>query len=140
MELPEAPTGLGKLERQWFNIRFDFNSFDIAPAYGHQLQTLTGLFEQNPQATIKIIGHTDNIGSASYNQGLSARRSMAVAKYLKDHGVEDSRIETFFFGETQPIHANSSEYGRTLNRRVEFVLQYEPELNANYRTPDLVEN
>jgi outer membrane protein OmpA-like peptidoglycan-associated protein len=140
MELPEAPTGLGKLERQRFNIRFDFNSFDIAPAYGHQLQTLTGLFEQNPQATIKIIGHTDNVGSTSYNQGLSARRSMAVAKYLKDHGVEDSRIETFFFGETQPIHANSSEYGRTLNRRVEFVLQYEPELNANYSTPDLVEN
>lgn len=138
--LPETPAELGKLERQWFNIRFDFNSFDIAPAYGNQLQTLTGLFEQNPQATIKIIGHTDNVGSTSYNQDLSAKRSMAVANYLKDHGIEDSRIETFFFGESQPIHANSTEYGRTLNRRVEFVLQYEPELNANYRTPDLVEN
>ena len=65
---------------------------------------------------------------------------MAVANYLMDQGVESSRIETLYFGETQPIHANSTTFGRTLNRRVEFVLEYEPELNANYRTPDLVDN
>ena len=137
---PELPPVLGKMERMWFNIQFGFNSFDIEPTHSHQLKTLTGLFEQNPEATIKIIGHTDNIGSLTYNQRLSAKRSLAVANYLKNQGVEDWRIETYFFGETQPIHANNTEYGRTLNRRVEFVLQYEPELNANYGTPDLVEN
>ncbi|GJM30782.1 MAG: hypothetical protein DHS20C17_34170 [Cyclobacteriaceae bacterium] len=140
IQLPEAPVALGKMERRWFNIQFDFNSFDIAPTYSHQLQVLSDLFGQNPPASIKIIGHTDNVGSISYNQKLSAKRSMAVANYLRNHGVEASRIETYFFGETQPIHANSTAYGRTLNRRVEFVLQYEPELNANYRKPDLVEN
>jgi len=137
---PDLPLELHQVQRKWFNIQFDFNSSDIAPTYSNQLLALTGLFSQNPQATVKIIGHTDNVGSNSYNKKLSAQRSMAVANYLIDNGVEDWRIETYYFGETQPIHANNTEYGRTLNRRVEFVLQYEPELNASYGSPDLVEN
>jgi outer membrane protein OmpA-like peptidoglycan-associated protein len=139
-ELPETPKKLQPVSRRSFNIHFDFNSFDIAPVYGHQLKVLSGLFQANPQATVRIIGHTDNVGSKAYNQQLSAKRSMAVANYLIDQGVESSRIETLYFGETKPIHANSTTFGRTLNRRVEFVLEYEPELNANYRTPDLVDN
>ena len=134
------PQELSVRERQWFNIQFDFNSFDISPVYINRLEELSGIVGQHPEATLKIIGHTDNVGSRAYNQKLSAQRSMAVANYLMDQGIERSRIETLYFGETKPIYANSTEYGRTLNRRVEFVLEYEPELNANYRTPDLVEN
>lgn len=138
--LPESPAKLAPISRKGFNIHFDFNSTDIAPIYNHQLRTLSGIFQENPQATVKIIGHTDNVGSNAYNQKLSAKRSLAVANYLMDHGVKGSRIQTLFYGETQPIYANSTEYGRTLNRRVEFILEYEPQFNANYATSDLVEN
>lgn len=139
-QLTEVPPKIKGIDRTWYQIQFDFNSFDISPAYTNQLQQLSGLVEENPRASIKIIGHTDNVGTNAYNQELSAKRSMAVAKYLMGHGVESSRIETLHFGESQPIYANSTEHGRTLNRRVEFILEYEPELNANYRTPNLVEN
>ena len=140
INLPESPATLAPVAGKHFSIHFDFNSFDIAPVYNHQLQVLSGLFQYNPHATVKIIGHTDNVGSMAYNQKLSAKRSRAVADFLMDHGVESSRIKTLFFGETRPIYANSTEYGRTLNRRVEFILEYESELNANYSSPELVEN
>ncbi len=138
--LPKGPTRLAPVSRRGFNIHFDFNSFDIAPIYNHQLRALSGLFQQYPQAMVKIIGHTDNVGSRAYNQRLSARRSKAVANYLMDQGVESFRIETLFYGETQPIYANSTAYGRTLNRRVEFVVEYQPEFNANFKKPNLVDN
>ena len=140
-ELPSVPAAITGIERKWYNIQFEFNSFDITPRYGHQLEQLSGLVEDNPRATVKIIGHTDNVGSTAYNNKLSAQRSRAVANYLIDQGVEGSRILTLSFGEMQPIHENSTAYGRTLNRRVEFILEFEPELNtANYRKPNLVDN
>ena len=138
---PMLPKMLTGVERKWFSIQFRFNSFDINPTYNGKLEKLTGLVEDNPRATIKIIGHTDNVGSTAYNDKLSAMRSEAVASYLLDQGVEGSRIQTMYFGETQPIHANNTEYGRTMNRRVEFILEFEPTLNtANYGEPKLVEN
>jgi outer membrane protein OmpA-like peptidoglycan-associated protein len=140
LNLPEVPSKLALITRKQFNIQFDFNSFDISPVYTHQLRTLSEVVQYNPQAIVKIIGHTDNIGSRAYNQKLSAKRSRAVASYLMNQGVESSRIKTLFFGETQPRYANSTAYGRTLNRRVEFVLELETELNANYGKPELVEN
>ncbi len=140
-ELPSVPAAITGIERKWYNIQFEFNSFDITPSYGNQLEQLSGLVEDNPRATVKIIGHTDNVGSTAYNNKLSAQRSRAVANYLIDQGVEGSRILTLSFGEMQPIHENSTAYGRTLNRRVEFILEFEPELNtANYRKPILVDN
>ncbi|TDI66279.1 MAG: OmpA family protein [Bacteroidetes bacterium] len=139
--LPDPPATITGLERKWYNIQFEFNSFDITPAHSRQLEKLSDLVDDNPRAVVKIIGHTDNVGSAAYNDKLSAQRSMAVTNYLLDQGVESSRIKTLYYGETQPIHANSTAYGRTQNRRVEFILEFEPELNtANYSKPNLVEN
>jgi outer membrane protein OmpA-like peptidoglycan-associated protein len=138
--IPQTPIELPGIERTWYNIQFSFNSFDISPVYTHQLEELSGLVEENPSATVKIIGHTDNVGTTDYNRELSAKRSMAVAKYLIGHGIESSRIQTLYFGETRPIYANSTPQGRTLNRRVEFILEYEPEFNVNRKTENLVEN
>jgi len=141
VELPSTPVVMAGIKREWLNIQFDFNSFDIIPSYTQQLEHLSGLVEDNPRALVKIIGHTDNVGSQAYNSKLSAQRSNAVASYLIGQGVEGFRIQTLFYGETQPIYANSTEYGRTMNRRVEFILEYEPVLNtANYSETDLVEN
>ena len=140
MQMPTIPKHITASERTWYNIQFDFNSFDIAPNYTNQLRALSAMVEENPRAIVKIIGHTDNVGSVAYNQQLSAKRSMAVANYLKVQGIESSRIQTLNFGETRPIYANNTAYGRTQNRRVEFILEFEPQLNANRSTPNLVEN
>ncbi len=125
-ELIPAPMSINTVTGNLFNIEFDFDSYDIPVSYRHRLQQLYGLVEGNPQTAIKIIGHTDNVGSEAYNFKLSAMRSQAVARFMKELGIESSRIKTVYFGETQPIYANNTEQGRTRNRRVEFVVEYSP--------------
>ncbi len=66
-----------------------------------------------------IEGHTDSIGDANYNIGLSNRRAESVANYLKSHGVNmGSRFALKGMGEADPIASNDTEAGRAENRRV----------------------
>jgi outer membrane protein OmpA-like peptidoglycan-associated protein len=67
-----------------------------------------------------VEGHTDDTGADAYNYSLSERRAKAVAAYLSSQGVAANRIQTFWYGETQPKVANDSESNRAQNRRVEF--------------------
>ena len=140
--LPQVPKVLGFVDRELFNIEFEFDSYDIPHTYNTRLQQLLGMVADHPHAAIKIIGHTDNVGSEAYNIKLSAMRSKAVASYLQSQGVENSRIQTMYFGETQPIYANNTELGRTRNRRVEFVVDFIPVFNTSTRKsrPQIVEN
>lgn len=68
---------------------------------------------------VKVIGHTDSIGSAAYNQKLSERRANAVATYLLSKGVPASKLTQEGLGETKPIDTNATKAGRAKNRRVE---------------------
>jgi len=74
----------------------------------------------NPNIKIEISGHTDNIGSAAYNQKLSESRAKAVVDYLIEHGIDRSRLSYMGYGFEKPIAPNDTEEGRQLNRRVEF--------------------
>ena len=65
------------------------------------------------------MGHTDSIGSDSYNQKLSVRRSEAVKAYLVSKGIEKNRVYTEGKGEKQPVADNKTAEGRAKNRRVE---------------------
>ena len=65
------------------------------------------------------VGHTDDIGTEVYNQGLSVRRADAVKAYLVEKGVEKNRVYTEGKGEKQPIASNKTAEGRAKNRRVE---------------------
>jgi outer membrane protein OmpA-like peptidoglycan-associated protein len=76
-----------------------------------------------PNSTIQIIGHTDNSGSAAYNQDLSERRARAVANVLREGGVPNGRIVSFGRGEDQPIASNLTPEGRAQNRRVEIIIR-----------------
>lgn len=71
---------------------------------------------------VRIEGHTDNVGSASFNQVLSEKRSMSVKKYLMERGIEPDRLSVAGFGASKPIADNSTKQGRALNRRVEFII------------------
>jgi outer membrane protein OmpA-like peptidoglycan-associated protein len=62
------------------------------------------------------------MGSDAYNQKLSERRARAIVRYLKEHGVSESRLAYHGYGETMPIASNATEAGRETNRRVEFKL------------------
>ena len=67
-----------------------------------------------------IVGHTDDVGSDTYNLGLSQRRAESAARYLASRGV--TRYDTRGRGESEPIASNDSEAGRQQNRRVEIAI------------------
>lgn len=76
-----------------------------------------------PNSRIEIVGHTDNTGSAAYNQDLSQRRAVSVANILRDSGVPNARITAFGRGEDAPVASNLSPEGRAQNRRVEIIIR-----------------
>ena len=98
---------------------FEFNSDKISEDNHAGLDVVAKFLQETPNVTVKIEGHTDNIGSQEYNQDLSERRAKSVAKYLIDKGVEEDRITTEGFGFSKPIASNKTAEGRAKNRRTE---------------------
>ena len=88
------------------------------------MQVLIGLQQIliNKNFSLKLAGHTDNVGSDDANMKLSKDRAEAVKDYLVSKGANPSRIEATGYGETQPIASNKTAAGRAKNRRVEFTL------------------
>ena len=72
---------------------------------------------------IEILGHTDNQGADAYNLTLSHKRAESVMKYLVSKGCNSSLLSAKGFGKTKPIASNDKEAGRSLNRRVEFMIK-----------------
>jgi outer membrane protein OmpA-like peptidoglycan-associated protein len=101
------------------DILFDFNSAALRSESKQTLRDLANNFQRYPDETISVEGHTDNVGSPEYNQGLSERRAYGVRDYLRDQGVPGSRITAVGYGETHPKSSNNTPEGRQLNRRVE---------------------
>lgn len=104
------------------NIFFMTASSDLLPQSMPEIQRLKSLLEENPDISIRIIGHTDNVGEPEYNKGLSQQRANSVKNKLIELGVSHSRLSTVGMGEAQPIASNDDEEGRQLNRRTEFVI------------------
>ena len=75
-----------------------------------------------PNTTVNVIGHTDNVGDAAFNQDLSERRARAVANILLNGGVASSRVRAIGAGGNQPIASNLNASGRQMNRRVEIII------------------
>ena len=80
------------------------------------------MMQAHPEMRIRIVGHTDDVGSEQDNIALSLGRAEAVKRALTERGVEGVRIETEGKGESEPIAPNDSEEGRAENRRVEFIV------------------
>ena len=102
------------------NIFFEFNKSTLSPESYTELDRVTDFLEKNSELRIEISGHTDNVGSADYNQRLSEGRAKAVVDYLVSKGIDSSRLEFVGYGFEQPISSNDTEEGRAANRRVEF--------------------
>ena len=76
-----------------------------------------------PDRDVLIEGHTDNVGSAQFNQVLSLQRAESVRRYLTEHGVQSRRLSVYGLGFERPVAGNQSAMGRQQNRRVEVVIE-----------------
>jgi OmpA-OmpF porin, OOP family len=102
-------------------VEFENNSAKIRPESERILQAVLTVMTEHPEFTkLSVEGHTDNRGAAGHNLDLSRRRAASVMKWLTDHGVAKSRLESKGLGMTKPIDTNDSDIGRQNNRRVEF--------------------
>jgi OOP family OmpA-OmpF porin len=103
------------------NLEFDFGKATIrAHSFPSLNRVAQLLIDKN--FSLKLAGHTDNVGSNDANMKLSKARAESVKNYLVDKGANASRIEATGYGETQPIATNKTAKGRQQNRRVEFTL------------------
>lgn len=103
-------------------ILFDFDKSDLKPAAKENITQLVASLNNNPETDILVIGHTDNVGKASYNQGLSERRAASVKSFATAQGLDVDRIKTEGKGAKEPIASNETDEGRAQNRRVEIVI------------------
>lgn len=102
------------------NIYFDSGKASLRSSSKVELDQLLHLLEGQESLQIEIGGHTDDVGSDTYNQELSERRAKAVVDYLIESGIESAQLQAKGYGEAEPRVKNDSDTHRQQNRRVEF--------------------
>lgn len=101
------------------DISFDTGRADIKSNFRPILDRFATTLNENPAATVSIIGHTDSTGSDAINQPLSVDRASNARDYLAARGVSPTRIVVEGKGSREPIASNNDDSGRSRNRRVE---------------------
>lgn len=118
---PEGPTKVVARAPISNTVLFDFDKSVLKPEGKAALDTIVSELKQFPKDTVMVEGHTCNIGTDVYNQGLSERRAKAVVDYLVSQGIEPGRISSVGYGETKPAVPNDTPANRALNRRAYFI-------------------
>jgi outer membrane protein OmpA-like peptidoglycan-associated protein len=103
-------------------VLFDFDEDQLSGSAPGALDQVLSAIGERPNARVTIEGHTDDVGTADYNQRLSERRAEAVAAYLSKRGVARERLTVRGFGASRPVAPNDGEDHRRENRRVEIVI------------------
>lgn len=104
------------------NLYFASFQTTILPESEAALQQLYEMLAGNPELRIRIVGHTDDVGTDEDNQVLSEGRAQSVRQAMIDRGIDPTRIEAEGRGEKEPVVPNTSDENRAKNRRVEFVI------------------
>ncbi|MEQ3777486.1 MAG: OmpA family protein [Alcanivorax sp.] len=104
------------------NLTFDTDSTTVKSSFRPVLDAVAEVLKEYKSTMIQVAGHTDSTGGDKYNLMLSQQRAQSVANILGGFGVEQVRMDTVGFGETQPIASNGTASGREQNRRVELTL------------------
>jgi len=105
------------------NVRFATDSYVLDSVSYPELDEVVTLLKRHPEMQAEIAGHTDNTGQATYNMELSGKRAESVVNYLVSKGVAANRLKAKGYGAAQPVAANDTEEGRSLNRRTELILK-----------------
>ncbi len=111
------------------NVYFNFDSDIIKSESFPELDKISEMLLDNPNLYMTIDGHTCSMGSNEYNLDLSQRRAASIAKYFVGKGTLTASLDFNGYGEARPKMPNSTDSGRTMNRRVEFELNEVPEIN-----------
>ncbi len=101
------------------NLYFDYGKSTISARSQPELKRLLDLLKTNTHLKVEIGGHTDNKGSADFNQRLAEQRAASVTKYLQQQGVAATRLRAIGYGFRQPVAPNDTEANRQRNRRTE---------------------
>lgn len=104
------------------NIFFDTDESTLKENSKIELDKLIEFLNTNPNLHIEIEGHTDNVGSETYNLNLSKARAKAVYDFLIDHSILSDRLSYKGYGYTKPVTGNDTEQGKAQNRRTEFTI------------------
>jgi outer membrane protein OmpA-like peptidoglycan-associated protein len=109
------------------DVSFDVGRAAIKPNFAPVLdQFATGL-RNNPNAEVRIIGHTDSTGSDAINNPLSVERASSTRDYLIARGVRATAFRIEGRGSREPVADNNSDAGRAQNRRVEIYVGERPQ-------------
>lgn len=103
-------------------ILFGFGKSELTAEAKQNIDNLAASLNKNPDTNIMIIGHTDAVGSYSFNNKLSLERATSVRSYASANGVSFTRLKVNGKGESESIASNDTEDGRAKNRRVEIVI------------------
>ena len=122
-ETPPAPaSGLEATASAIKNLaplHFAFASTSLTPQSMENLNQVATILQANPEASIRIVSHTDNTGTPEGNQALSEARSEAVKTMLVERNIDATRIEAIGAGQDEPIASNDTAAGRAENRRTD---------------------
>ncbi len=104
-------------------VYFDTGLATITASSNETMLVIAEYLKQNPSSRFRVVGHTDSIGNAAFNQDLSERRAQAVhARLIQQFGIPADQLTYHGVGEFSPVSTNEADAGRALNRRVELVL------------------
>ncbi|MCY1441409.1 proteobacterial sortase system peptidoglycan-associated protein [compost metagenome] len=104
-------------------VGFQGGGIDLDEAAKARLDVILDYMKADPTVNhIELNGHSDNSGNRLTNRDMSRRRALAVADYLKAHGVPEEQITVRFHGERYPLAKNNSAANRARNRRVNIEL------------------
>jgi outer membrane protein OmpA-like peptidoglycan-associated protein len=102
---------------------FATNTAQLTEAATLELRPVMDVLVEYDRTQVLVFGYTDDVGDAAYNQDLSDRRALAVARLLVQAGVDPRRILVAGLGEENPVASNETDAGRARNRRVELVVE-----------------
>lgn len=114
-------------------LLYDFDSDAIRPEAAKNLQNLAASLKRYPDTQLLIVGHTDALGSTTYNQDLSARRAYSASTYLTTQGIRTDRVRASGRGELEALGTNETEAGRQINRRIEVAIFAGPAARSGSR-------
>ncbi len=113
--------GCGLFDAVLHEVTFKSGSHWLTPRARAQLDLLGETLLAFPEARIQVRAHTDSLGAADMNLGLSSRRAEVVVQYLQSRGVNELQLQAVGMGEAQPLDSNQTRKGRKRNRRVDIV-------------------
>lgn len=104
-------------------VNFAFNSYRLQKEYYDVADSVATCLKSNPNARLRVEGHTDDRGSTEYNLSLGENRAKAFVSYLANLGVDTNRVTIVSYGEEKPLNRDATEEAWAQNRRDEVIVE-----------------